>query len=74
MPNMTYLTNAESISKLKTCLKDIKDVYKSINNNVPLDIVGIDIREIWNILGSITGENYSDELIDQMFSRFCLGK
>jgi len=72
--DMTYLTNVESISKLKTCLKDIKDVYKSIKNNVPLDIVSIDIREIWNILGSITGENYSDELIDQMFSRFCLGK
>ena len=72
--DMTYLTNAESISKLKICLKDIKNVYKSVKDGVPLDIISIDIRDIWELLGSITGESYSDELIDQMFSRFCLGK
>jgi tRNA modification GTPase len=72
--DMTYLTNAESISKLKICLKDIKNVYKSVKAGVPLDIISIDIRDIWELLGSITGESYSDELIDQMFSRFCLGK
>ena len=34
----------------------------------------IDIKYIWNLLGEIIGVNYEEELIDQLFSRFCLGK
>ena len=41
---------------------------------MPIDMVEIDIKDMWNILGEITGETYQDELIDQLFSQFCLGK
>ena len=39
-----------------------------------IDMVEIDLKEVWNTLGELIGETYEDELIDQLFSRFCLGK
>ena len=41
---------------------------------MPIDFIEMDLREIWNILGEIIGETYTEELIDELFSRFCLGK
>ena len=52
----------------------LNDVEEGIKENVPVDMVSIDIKSIWTKLGEILGENYSDELIDQLFSQFCLGK
>ena len=58
----------------KEALSVLDDVKKGIDDEVPVDMVSIDIKRIWTILGEILGENYSDELIDQLFSQFCLGK
>lgn len=41
---------------------------------LPPDMIEIDIKDAWSTLGEIIGETYSDELIDQLFSQFCLGK
>jgi len=41
---------------------------------MPIDMVEIDLKNVWNLLGEIIGETYQDELIDQLFSQFCLGK
>ncbi len=70
----TYLSNARSISILKNCLKRVEDVEESINNNMPIDMIELDIKNIWEELGTINGSSYEDELLDEMFSRFCLGK
>ena len=72
--DVTYLTNARSISILKQCLPLIENIKEGIENNLPIDMVEIDIKEIWNKLGLIIGETYEDELINQLFSQFCLGK
>ena len=72
--NMDIFTNTRQITLAKECLPILNDVENGIKNNVPVDIVGIDIKRIWTILGEILGENYSEELIDQLFSQFCLGK
>ena len=69
-----YLCNARSISLLKNCLDLLNNIDEGINNNVPIDMIEIDLKEVWNILGEIIGVNYYDELIDQLFSQFCLGK
>ncbi len=69
-----FLTNSRSISLLKECLKLIQNVYSGIENNLPIDMIEIDIKKIWNLLGEIIGETYQDELINQLFSQFCLGK
>lgn len=72
--DMSYLSNARSISLLKQSLTKINECIENINNNVPIDIIELDIKECWNTLGQIIGETYTDELIDEIFSRFCLGK
>ena len=72
--DLNFLTNARSISILKECQKLIISVKAGIKNNYPIDIVEIDIKRIWELLGEIIGETYQDELINQLFSQFCLGK
>jgi tRNA modification GTPase len=70
----TYLSSARSISLLRKALSSLQEVENGINNNMPIDMIEIDLKDVWNLLGDITGDNYSDELIDQLFSQFCLGK
>jgi len=72
--DFTYLSSARSISLLKKSLESLSAVKSGIENNMPVDMVEIDLKQMWSILGEIIGETYSDELIDQLFSQFCLGK
>ena len=70
----TYLTNARGLSLLKQAQEVIKEVNKGIEQYQPIDIIEIDLKRIWELLGEITGETYQEELINQLFSQFCLGK
>ncbi len=70
----TYLNNSRSISILKNCLSAINDVEEGLKNDMPIDMIELDIKNIWEELGKINGTSYEEELLDEMFSRFCLGK
>lgn len=70
----TYLSSARSISLLKKSLDNLEAVRKGVENNMPVDMVEIDLKQMWSTLGEIIGETYTEELIDQLFSQFCLGK
>ena len=70
----TYLSNTRSISILKRCLKSVEDIEKSLKDNMPIDMIELDIKAIWEELGTINGTTYEEELLDEMFKRFCLGK
>ncbi len=70
----TYLSNTRSISILKKCLNSVIEIEKGLQNNMPIDMIELDIRNIWETLGTINGSTYEEELLDEMFSRFCLGK
>ena len=72
--DLTYMSNARSISLLGKSLNNINDAISEINNNSPIDIVEFHLKDAWNNLGEIIGETYTDELLDELFSRFCLGK
>ena len=72
--DFTYLSNSRQISLLKKSINIIKEIEKSIQKNVPIDLIEVDIRNLWDTLGEITGETYKDELLDEIFSNFCLGK
>lgn len=72
--DLTYLTDARSISLLKKSLEYIDESIKSIDNNEPIEIVELGIKQSWETLGEIIGETYKEELLDELFSRFCLGK
>jgi len=70
----TYLTNARGLSLLKQAQEVIIEVNNGIDNKQPIDMIEIDLKRIWELLGEITGETYQEELINQLFSQFCLGK
>lgn len=71
--DLTYLTDARSISLLKKSKKILENCLQNIST-YPVDVIELDLKECWNILGEIIGQTYKDELIDEIFSRFCLGK
>ena len=73
MNDPTYLSSARSISLLKRSLNILEESINKIND-YPIDIIELDLKEAWSLLGEINGKTYKDELIDEMFSRFCLGK
>ena len=72
--DLTYASNVRQLSLLKKALKSLEDAIKNIGGSVPIDMVEIDISNAWKHLGEITGEVYEDELLDTLFSNFCVGK
>ena len=72
--DLTYLSNARTISLLKKSLNIIDNTIKEINSNSPIDIVELGLKDAWNTLGEVIGATYKEELLDELFSRFCLGK
>ena len=72
--DLTYMSNVRQIDLLKKAKEDIDSAINNLSKGMPVDIVEIDITNAWNNLGSIIGEVYQDELINTLFSNFCLGK
>ena len=72
--DLTYMSNARQIDLIKKALKSIQNAIQSLEKDMPVDIVEIDITSAWNYLGEITGEVYQDELLDTLFKNFCVGK
>lgn len=68
------VTNARQTALLKKAKQALDDVLSGIADGMPVDLVQIDLKRCWDLLGEITGDSYQDELIDQLFSQFCLGK
>ena len=72
--DMTYISNAREVALLKQAKESSENLINALENGIPIDMLEIDIRNIIDSLGEITGESYDNELIDKLFSRFCLGK
>ena len=70
----TYISNVRQISLLKKCLEIVDNINEEVENDTPVDLMEINIKLLWETLGEITGNVYKDELLDEIFSKFCLGK
>ncbi len=70
----TYLTNARQNALIKNTISYIDQALEDIETEVPVDMIEINIRAAWDTLGEIIGATYKDELLDELFSNFCLGK
>lgn len=70
----TYIGNVRQVAKLKIAKKQLNEAIDTLYNGMPIDIASVDINNCWITLGEILGEVTSEELIDELFSRFCLGK
>jgi tRNA modification GTPase len=70
----TYLTNSRQISLAKQAYKNLLDAEKAIELDQPIDMIEIDLKECFDTLGEIIGATYSEEIIDNLFENFCVGK
>lgn len=69
-----YITNLRQKSALKEALKSLEKVTESIYKKMPEDFYSIDLMDAYEALGSITGETIGEDLINEIFSKFCMGK
>ena len=72
--DFNYLSSARSISLIEKAIISIDKSIKAIEEGMPIDIVEVEINEASEYLGDILGINYKEDLFDQLFSNFCLGK
>ncbi|WP_010308318.1 tRNA uridine-5-carboxymethylaminomethyl(34) synthesis GTPase MnmE [Kurthia senegalensis] len=70
----TYVSNARHIALLHQAKDRIQDAIQAAEAGIPVDMIQMDLTRSWEILGEIIGETVQDELINQLFSQFCLGK
>lgn len=70
----TYVSNNRHINLLEQAKVSIEDAISSAAMDVPVDIIQIDLIKTWELLGEVIGEDVSEQLIDKLFSQFCLGK
>ena len=68
------ISSSRHIALLKSALKSLKEALENTIKGDFIDMVEIDLREAYNFLGEITGEYRPDELVDELFKKFCLGK
>ena len=74
LDNEVLITNLRQKNLITKAIEHIQETKNTMSNNMPLDIVAISIKEILEDLGSITGDEVSEDIIDEIFSKFCLGK
>ncbi len=72
--DFNYLSNVRHIMKVKEAKQSLENVLVSIELDMPVDVYAIDLTSAWRSLGDILGENYQDDLLKELFSKFCLGK
>lgn len=72
--DMSYLSNIRQIDLINKAKEAIDTALKSEKAGMEVDIIEIDLKLAWNLLGELIGDAYTDELVDNIFSNFCLGK
>jgi len=70
----TIITNARHYHALKEVQQSLTDIKNGLENNLPGDLLALDIRRCLHYLGEITGEITNDDQLDYIFSKFCIGK
>ena len=74
MGNSTIITNIRHKNALENAEKSLKDALQTLNSTQNLELFSIDLSNSYNYLGEITGTTSVENIIDRIFSKFCLGK
>lgn len=69
-----FVNSVKQLDALKKTVQHLNDAIKSLDNDIPEDLVVIDLRFALDRLGDIVGETVNEDIIDEIFSRFCIGK
>ena len=72
--DQTYISNTRHIAKLTEAVNALHESIVAINDEMPIDMAEIDLKNAWQLLGEIIGDTSSTSLLDELFSKFCLGK
>ena len=72
--NFNYLSNSRQISLVRNAIESLNNCLEQIENNIEIDLLAIDVKECFDLLGEIIGTTYKEELVDEIFANFCLGK
>lgn len=72
--NDVIITNLRHKNLISKAIENVKKAKKTVEENMPIDIIAIFIKDILEDLGNITGEIVTDDIINEIFSKFCLGK
>ncbi|KIC90527.1 tRNA uridine-5-carboxymethylaminomethyl(34) synthesis GTPase MnmE [Flavihumibacter sp. ZG627] len=70
----TIVTNARHFHSLQQMLSSLQDIRSGLDNKIPGDLLALDIRRCLHYVGEITGEVSNEDLLDYIFSKFCIGK
>lgn len=73
-PEGTIVTNARHFAALQDCLSSLKDIKEGLDRQLPADLLTLDIRHCLHHLGTITGQITTEDKLDYIFSKFCIGK
>lgn len=68
------VTNMRHKNQLEKALRNIDDALHGIRQQIPLDCIEVDLRDCWENLGEISGDTISEDILDKIFSEFCIGK
>ena len=72
--DLTYLSNARQVDIFSKAKKSLENAIANAKEMTPIEMIDVDIKDAWDLLGELIGETYHDELLDELFSKFCLGK
>lgn len=72
--NDAMISNVRHISLMEQAKGQIEQAITSIDASMPVDFIATDLRSAWELLGDITGDSIRESMVDELFSRFCLGK
>ncbi|MGE5675758.1 MAG: tRNA uridine-5-carboxymethylaminomethyl(34) synthesis GTPase MnmE [Mycobacterium leprae] len=73
-PEVSLVGNARQEESLRRALRHLEGALETLQNGFGSDMISIDVRGAWTALGEVTGDSVGDDLLDQIFSRFCIGK
>lgn len=72
--DMSYLCNLREIDLVNKAYESLKNAQSNLDAGFSVDMIEIDLKSAWDYLGEIMGDSYEGELVDKIFSNFCLGK
>ncbi|MBQ9791179.1 MAG: GTP-binding protein, partial [Clostridia bacterium] len=68
------ITNVRHLNSIKDAIKNVEESISALKQNIGLDLVTVNIKNVWLSLGEITGETDNEKIIDNIFAKFCVGK
>ena len=74
LENINIFLNERHLTNLSACLSNLNDTDAIVKNRLPFDLLSIELRDGIQNLSKITGQELTEELLDNIFSKFCIGK